>query len=50
MDHGRPRVDGVQLTLPDGRRLDVVVEGSTGPALVFHNGTPGAAEQYRPWV
>ena len=36
--------------MPDGRSLDVVVHGAAGPAVVFHHGTPSAAEQYRPWV
>lgn len=40
----------MQLSLPDGRFLDVMVHGSHGPAIVFHHGTPSAAEMYEPWV
>ena len=36
-----------QLTLADGRRLDVRVSGpADGVSLVFHHGTPGAAPPY----
>lgn len=38
----------MELTLPDGRRLDVQVTGPAGGLpLIFHHGTPGAAVQYR---
>ena len=40
----------MQLITPDGRSLDVVAHGSSGPAIVFHHGTPSAAESYQPWV
>lgn len=40
----------MQLHLPDGRALDVAVAGESGPALVFHHGTPSAAEDYADWV
>jgi pimeloyl-ACP methyl ester carboxylesterase len=36
---------------PDGRRLDVFAEGPEhAPALLFHHGTPGAADYYAPLV
>jgi pimeloyl-ACP methyl ester carboxylesterase len=38
------------LTLADGRDLDVVTHGTSGPALLFHHGTPWAAEQSPAWV
>jgi pimeloyl-ACP methyl ester carboxylesterase len=40
----------MQVRMPDGRSLDVLMHGSSGPAIVFHHGTPGAADDYRPWV
>lgn len=40
----------MHVRTPDGRSLDVVVHGPPGPAIVFHHGTPSAAESYRPWV
>lgn len=43
------QVDAVQLTVGE-RALDVVVHGSSGPAIVFHHGTPSAAERYEPWL
>ena len=39
------------LTLPDGRRLDVWLDGpEDGTPLVFHHGTPGAGLPYEPMV
>lgn len=39
------------FTLPDGRRLDLYVEGpSDGIPLVFHHGTPSAGIPYGPFV
>jgi pimeloyl-ACP methyl ester carboxylesterase len=39
------------MTLPDGRVLDVYVEGPPeGVPLVSHHGTPGAGLPYRPFV
>lgn len=36
------------LTLPDGRHLDVRVDGpDEGSVLLFHHGTPGSAAPYR---
>ncbi len=36
-----------ELTLPDGRVLDVTVSGPDGAVpLVFHHGTPGSARQF----
>ncbi|MFD2418557.1 alpha/beta fold hydrolase [Amycolatopsis pigmentata] len=36
---------------PDGRRLDIFTEGpEQAPALLFHHGTPGAADYYAPLV
>ncbi|MDQ2850190.1 MAG: alpha/beta hydrolase [Actinomycetota bacterium] len=36
------------LELPDGRHLDVLVDGpDIAPTLLFHHGTPGSAAQYR---
>jgi pimeloyl-ACP methyl ester carboxylesterase len=40
----------MQLTLPDGRSLDVVLSGDSGPAIVFHHGTPSAAESSPDWI
>jgi pimeloyl-ACP methyl ester carboxylesterase len=40
----------MELTLRDGRTLQVVASGGDGPALVFHHGTPGRAMDYRPWI
>jgi pimeloyl-ACP methyl ester carboxylesterase len=40
----------MQLRTSDGRSLDVIAEGRSGPAIVFHHGTPSVAEHYRPWV
>jgi pimeloyl-ACP methyl ester carboxylesterase len=36
--------------LPNGRSLDVVTGGDSGPAIVFHHGTPGAAESSPDWI
>ncbi|HYM96635.1 MAG TPA: alpha/beta hydrolase, partial [Candidatus Sulfotelmatobacter sp.] len=37
-----------QIELSDGRKLDVLVSGpESGPALVFHHGTPGSSLQPR---
>src|SRR4051794_3994833 len=39
------------ISLPDGRRIDVWVEGpSDGIPLVFHHGTPGAGLPFEPMV
>jgi pimeloyl-ACP methyl ester carboxylesterase len=39
------------LTLPDGRRLDVWIEGpDVGIPLVFHHGTPGSGLPFEPMV
>jgi pimeloyl-ACP methyl ester carboxylesterase len=36
-----------QITLPDGRSIDVSITGpDDGLALVFHHGTPGAASEF----
>lgn len=36
------------LELPDGRHLDVLVDGpDNAPTLLFHHGTPGSGAQYR---
>lgn len=36
------------LNLPDGRRLDVLVDGpDDAPVLLFHHGTPGSSARYR---
>ncbi|WP_205862098.1 alpha/beta fold hydrolase [Planosporangium thailandense] len=41
----------MRVDLPDGRRLDVEVEGPEGGLpLVYHHGAPGAAVLYRPLV
>jgi pimeloyl-ACP methyl ester carboxylesterase len=40
----------MELTLRDGRILQVATFGDEGPAIVFHHGTPGAAMDYEPWV
>ncbi len=40
----------MQLQTPDGRVLDVVTAGETGPAVLFHHGTPSAAEDFQPWI
>ena len=40
----------MSMTLRDGRELDAVAHGDSGPALVFHHGTPSVAESYEPWV
>jgi pimeloyl-ACP methyl ester carboxylesterase len=40
----------MELTMRDGRCLDVVAAGDEGPAIVFHHGTPGAAMNYQPWI
>lgn len=34
----------------DGRHLDVASAGDSGPAIVFHHGTPGLGLPYAPWV
>ncbi|WP_375476624.1 alpha/beta fold hydrolase [uncultured Jatrophihabitans sp.] len=39
-----------QISLPDGRSLDVVVDGDSGPAVFFHHGSPAAAESFPPLV
>lgn len=38
------------MVLRDGRDLDVVTDGDSGPAIVFHHGTPGVGFRYAPWV
>lgn len=41
----------LDLRLPDGRRLDVVMDGpERGRPLIFHNGTPTAAVLFPPLV
>ena len=39
------------VDLPDGRRIDLWVEGPTdGIPLVFHHGTPGSGLPFQPMV
>jgi pimeloyl-ACP methyl ester carboxylesterase len=39
------------LTVPDGRRIEVVEAGERGaPVLLFQHGVPGVAECFSPWV
>jgi pimeloyl-ACP methyl ester carboxylesterase len=41
----------VQTAMPDGRTLDVYVDGPEGAVpLLFHNGTPSAGQLYAPFV
>lgn len=40
----------MKITAADGRRLDAVVVGDTGPAVVFHHGTPGVGWDHAPAV
>lgn len=41
----------VQITMPDGRQLDVYLAGPTdGDVLLFHTGTPSAAVPFAPLV
>jgi pimeloyl-ACP methyl ester carboxylesterase len=40
----------MQVPVADGRVVDVVVNDVEGPAIVFHHGTPGAANAYPPYV
>jgi pimeloyl-ACP methyl ester carboxylesterase len=38
------------VPLADGRILEVVVQGvEDGPLLIFHHGSPGAAQPFEPW-
>jgi pimeloyl-ACP methyl ester carboxylesterase len=41
----------LQTAMPDGRTLDVYVDGPEGAVpLLFHNGTPSAGQLYAPFV
>jgi pimeloyl-ACP methyl ester carboxylesterase len=38
------------VSLPDGRSLEVVVQGAEdGSLLIFHHGSPGSAQPFEPW-
>ena len=38
------------VSLPDGRSIEVVVQGDEdGSLLIFHHGSPGSAQPFEPW-
>lgn len=40
----------MQIPVGNSRVVDVVAHGDSGPALLFHHGTPSCASGYEPWV
>ncbi len=44
------RLAATDLKLPDGRTLELLVAGSKGMPLVFHNGTPCGAAPFTPLI